>query len=304
MFVGPPLLTPPPPLAAEEVAPDTGWALPWPPPSGPSLQDLLPAPAPRGIGMALLLAATAALGSLVASGARSGATGLLPSGLLPRLLRWLEVGARAVVVVAGLGVALALVPRSLAPAVPWIGVAVALALGWSARDALPDLVAWMFLAAEGRIRPGVWIRGEGFEGIVDALHPRVTWIIDARGRFAAVPNRTVVALPLRTDRNPHPEVEIAIHLPGVAPGRAREALREAVLLSPWIAPRGAPEIGWDPGVPDRWMVRIRLLDLRFRDRFVGTLPERVREVLDDVSAPGRDVDAQRDRLRFPGPSGS
>lgn len=279
VFVGPPLLTPPPPPPPAETEP--GWTLPWSGPSGPSFDDLMPAPAPRGLGPAVGLALIAIVASVLAPTARTMSAGLLPTGLLPRLARWFEVGCRGLVVVSGIGVVLALVPDSLAPAVPWIAVAVALAVGWSARDALPDLVAWTFLTAEGRIRPGVWVRGDGFEGIVDALRPRVTWIVDARGRFAAVPNRTVMALPLRTDRSSHPEIEVVLHLPGVAPAVARIVLHEAALLSPWIAPRAVPEVGWDPGAPERWTVRIRLLDLRFKDRFVGTLPERVHEILNE-----------------------
>ncbi|MEQ1506941.1 MAG: mechanosensitive ion channel domain-containing protein, partial [Myxococcota bacterium] len=154
-------------------------------------------------------------------------------------------------------------------------------VGWSARDVLPDLVAWTFLAAEGRIRAGTWVQGDGFEGIVDALRPRATWIVDPRGHHLSVPNRRLLRAPVRADRSRHPEVELSIRVSGVSPMVARAALREAILLSPWLAPQPQPEIGWDPIDPDRWTARVRIVDLRFRDRFVGAVQERLQEVLDD-----------------------
>lgn len=260
--------------------PDPGFVGPLPPveaplPPPPSPTELLPALPHESLGHVVLLALVAAGLALAATGLRALAGDLRPTGVLPTALRVLEVASRAGTALAVVAAGLALVPSALQPLVPWVGVAVALAVGWSARDALPDLVAWAFLAAEGRLRPGTWVRGATFEGVVVAHRARLLWLVDRRGERVAVPNRQVAAEPLRTDPSGCPEVEVAVDLPGDA-GTARRALREAVLLSPWLAP-GEPVIEPDPRVAGRWIVRVRVVDLRWADRFAGTFPERARE---------------------------
>jgi hypothetical protein len=254
---------------------------PAPPPSATEgeLARLLPDLPHRGLWQALGLGALAVFASGVGQASRKLSAGLLPHGLFPRLLRGLEVVCRATLLISVVGVALAMVPDQLAPAIPWLAIALALALGWSARDVLPDLVAWTFLAAEGRIRGGVWVRGADFEGVVESVRPRVTTMVDARSQRISVPNRLLVGATVHTDARRHPQVELALKLPGVDARAARQALCEAVLLSPWLAPGTRPEIGVDPADPELWRVRLRLIDLGFRDRFEGTFPERVREVL-------------------------
>jgi hypothetical protein len=250
-----------------------------PPPRGTEFAHLLPDLPRRGLWQALGLGALAMFASVVGQASRKVSAGLLPRGLFPRLLRGLEVVCRATLLISVVGVALAMVPERLAPAIPWLAIALALALGWSARDVLPDLVAWTFLAAEGRIHAGTWVRGADFEGVVESVRPRVTSIVDARSQRISVPNRLLVGAAVRTDPRRHPQIELALRLPDVDSGVARQALCEAVLLSPWLAPGVRPEIGVDPNDPGLWRMRVRLLDLRFRDRFEGTFPERVREVL-------------------------
>ena len=51
-----------------------------------------------------------------------------------------------------------LLPLSLRPAVPWVLVAAGVALGWSARDMLRDILAAVVLLVERRLRPGIRIR--------------------------------------------------------------------------------------------------------------------------------------------------
>jgi hypothetical protein len=249
------------------------------PPRGNELAELLPDLPRRGLWQALGLGALAVIASVVGQASRKLSDTLLPHGLFPRLLRGLEVVCRATLLISVVGVGLAMVPERLAPAIPWLAIALALALGWSARDVLPDLVAWTFLAAEGRIRGGIWVQGADFEGVVESVRPRTTTMVDARSQRIAVPNRLLVGAAVRTDARRHPQVELALRLPGVDAAAARQALGEAVLLSPWLAPGVRPEIGVDPTDPDLWRVRVRLLDLRFHARFEGTFPERVREVL-------------------------
>lgn len=232
-----------------------------------------------GLGLVVLAAGGAVLLAAAGSAARSAARDLPPTGLLPSVLRGIEVGARAAALACVVAAALLLLPGGLRWVVPWGGVALALAVGWSARDVLPDWVAWTFLATEGHLRPGTWVRGDGFEGIVRALRPRVLWVVDDRGRLAAVPNRIVARSVLHSDPAGHPEVEVHLDLAGVEARTARAAITEAVWLSPWLAPETPLRITVDPVVTGRWTVRLRLVDLSCRDRFVGTFRERVSESL-------------------------
>jgi hypothetical protein len=56
-------------------------------------------------------------------------------------------------------------------------------------------------------------------------------------------------------------------------------LREAALLSPWIAPHPAVDVAWDPADPTRWTLRVRLLEGGFAEPFRGALRERLHELL-------------------------
>jgi Mechanosensitive ion channel len=238
-----------------------------------------PAPVGPELGVALVALLAAGLLAALAEVARTRSGRFRPDGALTAIARGAEVGARWAALICVAGAAFALLPGEARWVIPWGLGALALALGWSIRDVLPDWVAWSALAAEGRLRPGTWVRGEGFEGIVRALRPRVLWVVDDRGRLAAVPNRLVARSVLHTDEAGHPEVEVRVDLAGVPPARARAALEEAVWLSPWLAPGTRIHTTSDPDRPDRWTVRLRIVDLSCRDRFVGTFRERVDESL-------------------------
>lgn len=246
---------------------------------GFDLGEYLPTIRRRGPGAALGFALLAMLSAGVAGAALTVRRGLRSTGALPSIATALATLGRGLSGLLGLAAVVALIPQGLVPALPWIAVAGAVALGWSLRDALPDLVAWASLSTEGRVRRGMWIRGDGFEGRVDAVTLRTTWIVDARGDRTSVPNHLLVNQPLQTTIEPWPEASVHVHLPQLDSRIARAVLREAALLTPWLAPAGAPEIGQDPNDQSRWSVRVRLLEGQFRDRFEGTFPERVADVL-------------------------
>lgn len=214
--------------------------------------------------------------------ARVAQTHLAPSGWLPSLARVIQGAARTGVVLFVLGAFVALRPEG--PVATLVVLGGALAVGWSLRDALPDLVAWAFLVAEGRIRPGTWVQGTGFEGRIEAVGPRATTVSGARGEHTSVPNRRLLQDAVRTSPEPYAESEVRIVMPGITAAKARAAIEEAVLLSPWLAPRAAADVGQDPESPTTWVVRVRLLEGAFRDRFEGTFPGRVHEVLTTPNA--------------------
>ncbi|MEM1414785.1 MAG: mechanosensitive ion channel domain-containing protein [Myxococcota bacterium] len=216
---------------------------------------------------------------------------LAATGLLPTLLAALHVALR----LAGAFFALALLTRALPPrASPVLLLALggfAVALGWSTRDLLPDLVAGLVLAFERRVRKGMWVSGEGFAGQVEAISARAVLLRDARGQRVSVPNRKLLAAPVTADVTKEREQEVVLVIPAGLAGadgdgdgladaeRVRVALRDAVLSSPWAYPGVLPTLLRDPEHPLRWRVRARVLDPAFGGRFEGELLERVEERL-------------------------
>ena len=120
---------------------------------------------------------------------------------------------------------------------------------------------------------------EGFRGEVLSVGIRATVIVDERGGEVSLPNRVLVRSPYARDRSHWPRVDVLVRLPNhVDPRRARAALREAVLLSPWIAP-GELEIAAATDGSGSWSVSVRLLEGTHLSLFEGSLRERVHEVL-------------------------
>lgn len=246
----------------------------------PRFLPFLPTLPFRGLQPAILLLALAALSWLVARALGAIRERLAPSGLLPTLLGVGQQGLRVIALFFALGVVAAIVPDNLAPALPWVVAAGAIAIGWSARDLMPDLIAGVVLAAERRILPGRWVSTPDAAGVVEQIGFRVTWLIDVNGRRVAVPNRVFLSGAVITDRGTWPSVEVVIRVPpGLTPSRVHRALEDALLVSPWAAPV-PPEMVREEQEPGMWRVRARVLEGRFADRFEGALREHVEETLD------------------------
>ncbi|MBW2162332.1 MAG: mechanosensitive ion channel [Deltaproteobacteria bacterium] len=83
----------------------------------------------------------------------------------------------------GLGVLLAIV-LELVPGgqdwILWTLVVLALVVGWSVRDLFGDVVAGGILAAERRVKKGMWVSGDGFQGTVEGRSLRATWLRDGQ----------------------------------------------------------------------------------------------------------------------------
>ncbi|MEO0324960.1 MAG: mechanosensitive ion channel domain-containing protein, partial [Myxococcota bacterium] len=228
---------------------------------------------------------------------------LAPTGVLPTTLAGLHLLVR----LGAVFFALAFLTRALPPrASPVLLLAFggfAVALGWSARDLLPDLVAGLVLVFERRVRKGMWVTGEGFAGQVEGISARAVLLRDARGQRVSVPNRKLLAAPVTADVTKEREQEVVLVVPEGLAGadgdgdglpdaeRVRAALRDAVLSSPWSYPGVLPTLLRDPEHPYRWRVRARLLDPAFGGRFEGDLLERVEERLRFLARPAEDVPA-------------
>lgn len=184
-------------------------------------------------------------------------------------------------VLAGALVLFLLVAWLPADALPFVLLAAALAIGWSTRDVLPDLIAGVVIAFERRVKPGVWLSGDGFAGVVERVGLRATWLRDDTNRRVAVPNRALVSTPLTSEEGRWPTREVTIRMATDLPAETiRRAIVDAVLMSPFTPVPEAPSVRRDGSDPVVWHVRARVLDLSFAPRFEGELLERAEAILE------------------------
>jgi small-conductance mechanosensitive channel len=243
-------------------------------------REVIPA-LPSGSAGALLELALIALVAILLASTLRRVRGRLPAtGLFPRVLGLLHGALKLLAGVTAVVLVARLLPSWLGSGMTWVLLAAAAALGWSTRDVLPDLVAGVVLTLERRIRPGVWISGEDFSGTVESVGPRATWLRDGRGHRVSMPNRKLLNAPLVSDTAVGTEHEITLRMHASdSAARVRQALRDAVLMSPWVPPRPNPLVLRDADDPDLWHVRAHLLEARYASRFEGELLERAEEVL-------------------------
>lgn len=167
-----------------------------------------------------------------------------------------------------------------ADALPFALLAAALAIGWSTRDVLPDLIAGVVIAFERRVKPGLWLAGEGFAGVVERVGLRATWLRDDTNRRIAVPNRALVSTPLTSEEGRWPTRDVTIRVVTDLPAETvRRAIVDAVLMSPFTPVADPPSVRRDGSDPIAWHVRARVLDLSFAPRFEGELLERAEAIL-------------------------
>lgn len=196
---------------------------------------------------------------------------------------------------AGLGVVLGIILKLVPEGQDWILwslVALALVVGWSIRDLFADVIAGAVLAAERRVRRGVWVSGDGFQGTVEGRTLRATWLRDGQGHRLTVPNRAMVGAPMVYDAGVDAEHEVVVRLEGYQDAsKVRMALTDAILSSPWVLAGANPVVLRDPADPVVWRVRTKLLEPRFSVHFEGELLERVEDLLryqpdDEDTSPG------------------
>jgi small-conductance mechanosensitive channel len=212
----------------------------------------------------------------VAERARSWITSNVPiRRVLGALIVLLRLGGIAIV----LAIVLKMVPGAQ-DWILWTLLVLALVVGWSIRDLFADVVAGAVLAAERRVKKGVWVSGEGFQGTVEGRSLRATWLRDGQGHRLTVPNRAMVGAPMVYDSGADAEHEVVVRLEGYDDaGKVRLALTDAILSSPWVLAGATPVVLRDPADPVVWRVRTKLLEPRFSVHFEGELLERVEDLL-------------------------
>ncbi|MDH3200285.1 MAG: mechanosensitive ion channel family protein [Myxococcales bacterium] len=183
----------------------------------------------------------------------------------------------------GLGLVLAIALQLLPAGRDWFLyglVILAIVTGWSVRDLFADVVAGIVLASERRVKKGMWVSGNGFQGTVEGRSLRATWLRDGQGHRLTVPNRAMVGAPMVYDSGAEAEHEVVVRLEGYHDAsQVRLALNDAILSSPWVLAGATPVVLRDPADPVVWRVRSKLLEPRFSVHFEGELLERVEDLL-------------------------
>ncbi|MCK6507261.1 mechanosensitive ion channel family protein, partial [Myxococcota bacterium] len=243
-------------------------------------EDLLPPPPRSGGRRALLFFSLALLAASLAEVAERLQDRVRPTGALPRLLSAATGVGRGALIPLLLVALLSLLPRSWSLAVPFAVVALAFALGWSARELLADLFAGIVLTVERRVRPGERIELGPHRGLVHGLGLRTTRLTVDDGRMVSIPNRQLLVETLRVDPDAYAPVQVPVPVhPHLSVGEVRQTLHELALLSPYIAPSRPPNVYRDADRPDLWIVEARLVHPRYANAFRGALVELADEQL-------------------------
>jgi small-conductance mechanosensitive channel len=223
----------------------------------------------------------ALLALIFSQAAASPLKSLESSGLFPFVLRIGVFGGRLVAAMAFLAAFFTLLPESLRPAVPWVLVAAGVALGWSARDMLRDLLAAVVLLVERRIRPGIRLRTQDHSGVVSRMGFRAVYLESDEGAELGVPNRVFLSRAYELDTDPHLPIEIRLRIRSPkSTDQIRESLIEMALFSPFLAPGHRPEAVRDPEEAGMWLLKCRLLSSQFIKAFEGALEEQIETSLE------------------------
>ena len=254
----------------------------WSLPSLAFAEDYLPQIDAPADGSAFLNLIVALVALLISQMATMPLKGLEPSGLFPSLLRIVVFSGRLVAAMALLAAFFVLLPGSLRPAVPWVLIAAGVALGWSARDMLRDLLAAIVLVVERRIRPGIRIRTREHSGVVLRMGFRAVYIATDDGAELGIPNRIFLSRSYEIDKNAHLPIEIRLRIESKESNdQIREALIEMALFSPFIAPGHRPEAVRDPEDEKLWLLKCRLISQSFIKAFEGALEEQIEAALEE-----------------------
>ncbi len=234
----------------------------------------------RDLGNPWTLAASIVVLFLLVRLSRRFGRRLAAEGILPALNRGARIVLRIVIAVLALWLLVVLVPTWMGPALPWLLLGVFVIVFWSARDLLPDLMAGLVLKFERRLHVGQRVQVAQVAGVVRSVGIRVTTIVDASGREVDVPNRAVLGDAVASEPGAWPTHEATVTLPrDVESERARRALCDAALASPWTPLEPDPVARRHGEIPTKWIVRVKLRDLRYGAQFDGELAERVEEIL-------------------------
>ncbi|MFT4623848.1 MAG: small-conductance mechanosensitive channel [Myxococcota bacterium] len=250
-----------------------------------TLDAILPSMPSISPGMAGLLLVALGVTAVLAQLLDRARSRLRASGLLPWLALVAAAALRVVALLCALGLVFALMPAALARATPWVLIAGALAIGWTARDGVRDMFAWAVLVSEGQIRPDRQVTIANHTGRVERLTLRAVWLADEHGGSVVVPNRHVLTEPAQVRPTGAQPVVVELRLPsGMSLPRVRERIDDAVRRVPWATQGPVALTALDDG---RWQVALHAHDARFADTVRTALIEL-------LAAPGDTAEAAED----------
>jgi len=182
------------------------------------------------------------------------------AGAVQRQLYRLAALARSAAIVAGLGIILALLPTQWLPWFLLVAASAAVAIGWSLRPLVADVLAGLYLGVSGRHSPGATVRMPDGRGVLHRPGPLYSIVRTESGAMEIVPNRKLAIDATQSTRTERHPVEIAFELPHeVDAAEALAAVHWACDLLPWTAsdpPRVRPPV---PGSGHIWTVELMVL---------------------------------------------
>ena len=271
--------------ASEVAVPESEPVLPPPPTSGAGPQPLVfqetgpaielwPFEPPKGgqsLSRSLMWFFIATVAVFLGRRLSSARMTLPKRGLLPAAALVLKVVSRIAALIAMLFGAMRLVPDAYFQYFPVVLVAASVAVGWSARDVLHDVLAGILLVVEQRLVHDMRVEADGRVGTVIGVGFRSVTMESDDGQIISIPNRDFLSTDTRVDKDPYAPVEVVVE----APHGARRRLEEIALASPLVAPGHPPEVFRDPEHPERWVVRARLVHPRWALAFRGAVQDRL-----------------------------
>lgn len=183
---------------------------------------------------------------------------------------------------------LSFIPAWLAPSFFVALLAAAAAVGWSLREILPDVFASVWIVVERRIRPGVFVRGDGLEGRIESVGIRATRIQTAGGSLIAVPNREFLSKIWSDETSRWPMCRAVLFISdGRSASEVRSALTDAVLTSARVPLEPELRIFRSSEDGSRWEVRCRVVSMTDLEAFRSELGERYQRYAEGRSREAR-----------------
>ncbi len=232
-----------------------------------ALETLIPPSPARGGGVVALLTLGIVFCLVAAPALERFRTRLAPSGLLPNATWLLAPALRALALLLGLGLLGAILPVSITRVAPWMTIAAALATGWTLRDPLQDVGAWLWITIEGRLKPGLHVRVGTHEGRIERLTPRAIWLVEPLNGRIAVPNRGLLTQAIHIRPPARHPLEVVLAIDGTFT-EVHQTVTEALRRLPWAAPE---PVELAPLPDGRWKARLQLLDPSFASRATALL---------------------------------
>ena len=171
-------------------------------------------------------------------------------------------------------------------------IALGFAIGYSIREVVPDLVAFVLLYVERRVRAGMRIESDTVKGTIERITLRSVHVREDANRadgdvasedsISVIPNRRLLARTVRILDGVRGtwSVELVVDSQAHEPATVRSAIRDATLISPYLVPGSDIQIAQVADRKDRWNVVVFLRQVARADAaFRGSIQEHLLALL-------------------------